>query len=130
MTLAPVVLAVLSLQIVPPSSYSYDGGHRRDPFAAPRKPAFEATCESSAGCYPIDALELRGIVRTPAGRLAMVSSGAKSFLLRPGDALKDGTVKEIGEVHVTFIQVVNDPLAEKPFQDVTKSLVFLRVSER
>jgi hypothetical protein len=50
------------------------------------------------------------------------SDQGKSFLLREGDGLYDGEVVSIGRNEVVFRQVVQDPTALKPFQEVVKKL--------
>lgn len=136
MALSPGILALGLLlqplqQGVDGSPATYGGVGRRDPFATllSSRPA-EPPCSEFLGCVAIDSVELRGTIRTARGAAAIVTVGSRSFLLRAGDTLRDGRVTEVGEIHVAFRQVVNDPLAVKPFRDVVKSLRLLSVRGR
>lgn len=107
--------------------YTYDPGGRRDPFRS----LLETRNVERRGPRPegvpgllIDEIVITGLFDTPGGSVAQVraSDQGKSFLLREGDGLYDGEVVSIGRNEVVFRQVVQDPTALKPFQEVVKKL--------
>lgn len=107
--------------------YTYDPAGRRDPFRS----LLEARNVERRGPRPegvpgllIDEIVLTGLFDTPQGWVVQVRAAdqGKSFLLREGDALYDGEVVSIGDNEVVFKQVVQDPTALKPFQEVVKKL--------
>jgi hypothetical protein len=107
--------------------YTYDPGGRRDPFRS----LLEARNVERRGPRPegvpgllIDEIVITGLFDTPRGWVAQVRAAdqGKSFLIREGDQLYDGEVVSIGRNEVAFKQVVQDPTALKPFQEVVKKL--------
>jgi len=107
--------------------YTYDPGGRRDPFRS----LLEARNVERRGPRPegvpgllIDEIVITGLFDTPRGWVAQVRAAdqGKSFLIREGDQLYDGEVVSIGHNEVAFKQVVQDPTALKPFQEVVKKL--------
>lgn len=112
----PVVPLALTL-LLQPAPYAgsapdtaYTGAARRDPFARPQATR-PAPCSDGLSCLPIDAVEIRGTIRTPKGWAALLASGGRSYLVKSGDTLLDGDVTEVSAIHVTFRQVAQDPLA-------------------
>lgn len=107
--------------------YTYDPGGRRDPFRS----LLETRDVERRGPRPegvpgllIDEVVITGLFDTPRGWVAQVRAAdqGKSFLIREGDQLYDGEVVSIGRNEVAFKQVVQDPTALKPFQEVVKKL--------
>lgn len=107
--------------------YAYDAAGRRDPFRS----LLETRNVERGGPRPegvpgllIDEIVITGLFDTPRGWVAQVRAAdqGKSFLLREGDGLYDGEVVAIGRNEVTFRQVLRDPAALKPFQEVVKKL--------
>jgi hypothetical protein len=114
-------------EILGGGGYTYDPGGRRDPFRS----LLETRNVERRGPRPegvpgllIDEILITGLFDTPRGWVAQVraSDQGKSFLLREGDGLYDGEVVSIGRNEVVFRQVVQDPTALKPFQEVVKKL--------
>lgn len=114
-------------EILGGGGYTYDPGGRRDPFRS----LLETRDVERRGPRPegvpgllIDEIVITGLFHTPRGWVAQVraSDQGKSFLLREGDGLYDGEVVSIGRNEVVFRQVVQDPTALKPFQEVVKKL--------
>jgi hypothetical protein len=114
-------------EILGGGGYTYDPGGRRDPFRS----LLETRDVERRGPRPegvpgllIDEIVITGLFDTPRGWVAQVraSDQGKSFLLREGDGLYDGEVVSIGRNEVVFKQVVQDPTALKPFQEVVKKL--------
>lgn len=109
--------------------YAYDAAGRRDPFLSllvARESAEEvsdARLEGVPGLL-VSEVDLTGIFILPDGPVAQVQSASldKSYLLRVGDRLYDGSVVGITSNEVVFRQIVDDPTALKPFREVVKKL--------
>lgn len=72
----------------------------------------------------VQQLTVDGIVRTPAGRLAVVNMQGKdrAFFLRAGDELYDGTVGEVREDSVVFRVTSVDAFGNRYQRSVVKPL--------
>ncbi len=109
--------------------YAYDPAGRRDPFesllVARERPeeGSQPRPEGIPGLL-IGEVDLTGIFVLPDGPVAQVQSAVqdKSFLLRVGDRLYDGSVLSISRNEVVFREIVDDPTALKPFREVVKKL--------
>jgi Tfp pilus assembly protein PilP len=118
-TPAPVVPAA------PP--YSYDPQSRRDPFvslvARGSDPGSATTRPSGLPGLLISEVAVKGIVRDRSGLIAMVQgTGTKTFIVRTGEKLMDGSVKAITDDSVVFSQDVNDPLSMVKQKEVRKTV--------
>ncbi len=111
----------------PVEAYSYDPAGRRDPFLSLLARGVETL---PAGDRPsglsgltINEAALRGIVRSRGVYVAIVQSpNDRTFLVREGDRLFDGSVRTITADAVIFMQVVNDPLSLVSEREVRKPL--------
>ena len=109
----------------PPYSYNPDG--RRDPFISLLS---RGSDPGSASNRPpgltgmlIAEVAVKGIIRDRTGYIAMVQGTApKTFTVRPGDKLMDGTVKAITADSVVFSEDVNDPLSMVKQKEVRKTV--------
>jgi Tfp pilus assembly protein PilP len=71
----------------------------------------------------INEVSLRGIVKERNGFIALVQGpDKKTYAVRQGQRLFDGTVKSITEDTVVFSQDVNDPLSLVKQREVRKTL--------
>ena len=94
---------------VEPAPYTYDPQARRDPFVS-----------LLAGVLIAEA-SVKGIVRDRSGFIAMIQgTGTKTFIVRAGEKLMDGSVKAIAADSVVFLQDVNDPLSMVKQKEVRK----------
>jgi len=108
-------------------AYGYDAHGRRDPFvsllargAEPRPPT--ARPAGPAGIL-IGEVAVKGVVRDRTGFLAMIQGPDKrTYVVRPGEKLFDGSVKAITGDGVVFAQDVNDPLATVKQKEVQKAV--------
>jgi hypothetical protein len=107
-------------------SYEYDPGVRSDPFvdlsarpfAEPKTPGGRPG--GVAGLL-IDEVEVEGLFRTPQGAVAEVRSLGRLYFLREGDQLWDGDVVSIDlREGLLFKQIVQDPMALRPFREIVK----------
>jgi type IV pilus assembly protein PilP len=111
----------------PKPPYNYDPSGRRDPFvsllgrgADPK--SRQARPAGLAGML-INEVSLKGIMRDRSGFVAMVHGpDNKTYIVKPGDRLMDGTVKSILADAVIFSQDVNDPLSLVKQREIKKSL--------
>jgi type IV pilus assembly protein PilP len=97
------------------AGYSYNPEGRRDPFVSlvGRGSDGKDGGLRSAGVAGllIDELTVKGVIRGSSGYLAMVQSpGTMTYIVRNGDRLGDGSVKEIDKAGVVFAQDVAGPL--------------------
>ena len=107
--------------------YSYDPSGRRDPFVSlvGRGADAKSTANRPAGLAGIliNEVSLKGIMRDRSGFVAMVHGpDNKTYIVKPGDRLMDGTVKSIMADAVVFSQDVNDPLSLVKQREIKKSL--------
>lgn len=99
---------------------------RRDPFVSPivRAEAVKgAPCEGvGKKCLAADQVVLRGVVRSPAGMIAVVESTARkiSYFLRENDPVFNGYVVKITGDSVTFRENTNDSLGRTGTRDIVK----------
>ena len=71
----------------------------------------------------ISEASVKGIVRDRSGFIAMIQgTGTKTFIVRAGEKLMDGTVKAITADSVVFLQDVNDPLSMVKQKEVRKTV--------
>ena len=110
-----------------PSSYSYKAENRRDPFVSllgrgpdPRTPAVRPT--GIAGVLINEAV-VTGIWKGASGFIATLRApDNKTYIVKAGERLLDGTVKTITQTQVVFSQDVNDPLSLVKQREIPKSV--------
>ena len=108
------------------SGFTYDRAGRRDPFVSLVGRGTETPGTNRpaglAGML-INEVSLKGIVKQSGGFMAMVQgTDKKTYVVRPGQRLLDGTVKSITSDAVIFAQDVNDPLSLVKQREVRKTL--------
>jgi Tfp pilus assembly protein PilP len=110
-----------------PAPYSYDPQGRRDPFvsliARGSDPKSAANRPAGLPGMLINDASVKGIIQDRSGFIAMIQGpNTKTFTVRPGDNLLDGTVKAITADTVVFSQDVNDPLSMVKQKEVRKTI--------
>lgn len=111
-----------------PQSYSYDPQGRRDPFqsllARGADPKSVANRPSGVPGLLIGEVTVKGIVRDRSGFIAMIQGpdSNKTFIVRAGERLMDGSVKAITADGVVFSQDINDPLSMVKQKEVRKTV--------
>ena len=105
--------------------YAYDPQARRDPFVSllARGSDTRGASTRAAGLPGVLIAEasVKGIVRDRSGFIAMIQgTGTKTFIVRAGEKLMDGSVKAIAADSVVFLQDVNDPLSMVKQKEVRK----------
>lgn len=115
-------------QAPPPPSYVYDPEGRRDPFIPllnrgdQRGQGGSARPDGLPGLMVGD-VALKGIVLSRGAYLAMIQGpDTKTYIVRNGDRLFDGTVKAVTADAIVFVQQVNDPLSLVKQREVRKPL--------
>ena len=105
--------------------YTYEPQGRRDPFvsllARGSDPRGASTRAAGLPGVLIAEASVKGIVRDRSGFIAMIQgTGTKTFIVRAGEKLMDGSVKAITTDSVVFLQDVNDPLSMVKQKEVRK----------
>lgn len=111
----------------PAPAYSYEAEGRRDPFVSllgrGTDPRSAANRPPGVPGLLIDELSVKGIIKDRAGYVAMIQGpDNKTYMVRPGDKLMDGSVKSITGDSVVFSQDVNDPLSTVKQREKIKKL--------
>ena len=109
------------------AGYSYDPAGRRDPFVSLTARGGEVP---SAGSRPpgppgllVNEITLKGVLKSPKGLLALVQApDNRTYIMRAGDKVFDGSVKAITPDAVVFSQDVNDPLSLVKQREVRKAI--------
>jgi len=71
----------------------------------------------------VEEVVVRGILQTKAGWIAMIGlPSGRTYTVRPGDRLMDGTVRAITAQAIVIMQEVNDPLSLEKQREVRKFL--------
>jgi Tfp pilus assembly protein PilP len=122
---APASAAPASTPVEPPVGFTYDAEGRRDPFLSllGRGNDPRTTTARPAGVpgLMIADVTVKGIVRNRGGFIAMIAgSDNKTYIVRAGDRLFDGSVKSIVQDKVIFSQDVNDPLSLVKQREIPK----------
>ncbi len=111
------------------AGFSYDPADRRDPFVSLLRRGSE-TEPRAVGARPpgLPGLEtsevtLKGTVAGRTGYVAIVQgSDSKTYIVREGERLLDGTVRAITQNAIVIVQQVNDPLSPEKQREVRKLL--------
>jgi Tfp pilus assembly protein PilP len=114
----------------PPPDYAYTPDGRRDPFVSLVNRGTEAAEPQMRGVRPegvpgllIDEVAIRGVVESRDGFIAMIAApNGRTYNVRAGDRLMDGSVRTITTRTVVFMQEVNDPLSLEKQREVRKPL--------
>jgi Tfp pilus assembly protein PilP len=105
--------------------YVYEPAGRRDPFISllgrGDEHAPKAARPAGLSGLLIGEITVKGVVRDRTGFIAMLQApDNKTYTVRVGDKLLDGTVKSINQEKVIFSQDVNDPLSLVKQREVPK----------
>lgn len=112
-----------------PKGFDYDPGGRRDPFVSLLRRGADASRSASgirpAGLSGLEAAEvtLKGTLQGRDGYVAMLQgSDGRTYIVRVGDRLFDGTIRSITQNALVIVQPVNDPLSLEKQRDVRKTI--------
>ena len=110
-----------------PSPFTYNPDGRRDPFISllgrGSDPKSKGTRPAGVPGLLINEVSVKGIVRNTSGFVALIQGpDNKTYVVKAGDRLMDGTVKSIVQDAVVFSQDVNDPLSLVKQKEIRKVL--------
>ena len=109
-----------------PQGFTYNPEGRRDPFVSLlRRGASEGQKTRIAGLAGLGTAEvsLRGVVLSQGAFVGIVQGvDAKTYIVRTGDKLADGSVRSITADAMVILQQVNDPLSLEKVHEVRKVL--------
>jgi hypothetical protein len=96
---------------------------KRDPFFSPVVQTNGSGCSTGKKCLEIGAINLRGVVKSDAGFIAVVTNNLnKAYFLRENDPVFNGYVVKITGDSVVFQETIQDKLG-KPFtREVVKRI--------
>ena len=111
----------------PGAPFTYNPEGRRDPFVSLLGKGSDGkgqgTRPSGVPGLLINEVSVKGIVRNSAGFVALIQgSDNKTYVVKAGDRLLDGTVKSIVADAVVFSQDVSDPLSLVKQKEIRKPL--------
>jgi hypothetical protein len=109
--------------VVPDSKYAAANG-RRDPFISPVvSHAGGSGCSTGKKCLEIGAINLRGVVHSEGGFIAVVSNGLnKAYFLRENDPVFNGYVVKITGDSIVFQETLQDRLGKSFTREVVKKI--------
>ncbi len=97
---------------------------KRDPFISPVvSHAGGSGCSTGKKCLEIGAINLRGVVRSDAGFIAVVTNSLnKAYFLRENDPVFDGYVVKITGDSIVFQETLQDRLGKTFTREVVKRI--------
>jgi Tfp pilus assembly protein PilP len=115
--------------VLEPQGFTYNPDGRRDPFVsllrrgADSAPVTAATRQSGLAGLGAAEISLRGTVKS-AGAFVGIVQGAdsKTYIVRAGDKLADGSIRTITADSMVVLHQVSDPLSPGKVQEVRKGL--------
>jgi len=111
----------------PEAAYTYQTDGRRDPFLNLLAGGAEPRGTGQRGDGPaglsVAELSVRGVVQSKGALVAMVQApDNKTYIMRAGDKLMDGTIKAVTTQGLVIVQEINDPLSIEKQREVRKLL--------
>ncbi len=111
----------------PGQAFTYNPEGRRDPFVSllgrGNDPKLSGARPTGVPGLLINEVSIKGILRDRGGFVAIIQgSDSKTYVIKAGDRLLDGTVKSIVLDAVVFSQDVNDPLSLVKQKEIRKTL--------
>jgi Tfp pilus assembly protein PilP len=112
----PVVAPVQAQAAKPkPEEKKWAMSGKRDPFFSPVVQQSGSGCSTGKKCLEIGAINLRGVVKSDSGFIAVVTNSLnKAYFLRENDPVFNGYVVKITGDSVVFQETIQDKLG-KPF---------------
>ena len=107
--------------------FTYNPEGRRDPFISllgrGNDPKGQGVRPPGVPGLLINEVSVKGIVRNSTGFVALIQGpDNKTYVVKAGDRLMDGSVKSIVQDAVVFSQDVNDPLSLVKQKEIRKAL--------
>jgi Tfp pilus assembly protein PilP len=123
---APVAVAVKTPAAVAPKpkeekKWAMTG--KRDPFFSPVVQQNGSGCSTGKKCLEIGAINLRGVVKSDSGFIAVVTNNLnKAYFLRENDPVFNGYVVKITGDSVVFQETIQDKLGKSFTREVVKRI--------
>jgi len=123
---APLAVAVKAPAAVAPKpkeekKWAMSG--KRDPFFSPVVQQNGSGCSTGKKCLEIGAINLRGVVKSDTGFIAVVSNNLnKAYFLRENDPVFNGYVVKITGDSVVFQETIQDKLGKSFTREVVKRI--------
>ena len=96
---------------------------KRDPFFSPVVHQEGSGCSTGKKCLEINAINLRGVVKSDSGFIAVVTNNiGKAYFLRENDPVFNGYVVKITGDSVVFQETVQDKLGKTSTHEVVKKI--------
>jgi type IV pilus assembly protein PilP len=109
-----------------PESYEYKPEGRRDPFISllgAGETKLPAKRSDGLAGLAVGEISVRGVLQSRGAMLAMIQGpDSKTYLVRSGEKLLDGTIKSISAQGVVIVQDVSDPLSLIKQREIRKDL--------
>jgi Tfp pilus assembly protein PilP len=126
----PAPVAAADSAPAPPPNYEYQGEGRRDPFLSVIHARTDRVTVSAKGARPdgvagilVEDVLVRGIVQSRGTWMALIAApNGRTYTIRAGDRLMDGSVRAITGQAVVMMQQPNDPLSLDAQREVRKPL--------
>jgi hypothetical protein len=108
----------------PPLDSKYAANGRRDPFISPVVSHGGSTaCSSGKKCLEIGTINLKGVVHSEGGFIAVVSNGLnKAYFLRENDPVFNGYVVKITGDSIVFQETLQDRMGKSFTREVVKKI--------
>ncbi len=124
---APAVSAPVKAAEAPkpkPEEKKWAMNGNRDPFFSPVVQQNGSGCSTGKKCLEIGAINVRGVVKSDAGFIAVVTNNLnKAYFLRENDPVFNGYVVKITGDSVTFQETVQDKLGKSFTREVVKRII-------
>jgi hypothetical protein len=96
---------------------------KRDPFFSPVVQEHGSGCSTGKKCLEINAINLRGVVKSDNGFIAVVTNNiGKAYFLRENDPVFNGYVVRITGDSVVFEETIQDKLGKTSTHEVVKKI--------
>jgi Tfp pilus assembly protein PilP len=96
---------------------------KRDPFFSPVVQQNGSGCSTGKKCLEIGAINLRGVVKSDNGFIAVVTNNLnKAYFLRENDPVFNGYVVKITGDSVVFQETIQDKLGKSFTREVVKRI--------
>lgn len=124
-TAGTTTIAALPLET---PGYTYNAEGRRDPFTSllnrgASGPAVQGPRGGGLVGLGVGETTLKGTLASRGGFVAILQGAdSKTYIVRPGEKLADGSIRSISSDAVVFLQQVNDPLSLEKQREVRKVL--------
>jgi Tfp pilus assembly protein PilP len=120
---APEVPAKSAAKEPKPEDKKWSMSGKRDPFFSPVVQQGGSGCSTGKKCLEIGAINLRGVVKSDTGFIAVVTNNMnKAYFLRENDPVFNGYVVKITGDSVVFQETVQDKLGKSFTREVVKRI--------